>query len=372
MNFNVGHRVRCRQPTVPPFSNRTLHHPSFLPVYMATEFAHHRTDCNNQTVHPITPAEFFYTDPTMSCGRRIPNMVSELRVSDCFQLNTPPPVMSACPAPPTRPDPFRSEPHPTRDLGSLTFKINTLHPPVQPSCVILQLTQEEDQAITNLLKLHHQQPIQSDETLAALQMVSSSVELNPISFLHPDLMDSTSAEEVYKPFCSDEQYPRQQGRSWSDTELEAANTLLSCFSLMEEDIWGQNHSKSAVKRSDPLLYQHHRDSSISTETPKGSETFPALTTADCTQNDIGYIGFSCAREYGEPGWRDFGFVVGRRDDVHLPVRESTLSSDSKSKSTSGASGDFLDMKERMLSDSEGDAVQVLLSLGDMGALDIVQ
>lgn len=278
--------------------------------------------------------------------------------------------MSACLAPPTRPDPFRSEPHPTRDLGSLTLKINTLHPPVQPSCVILQLTQEEDQAITNLLKLHHQQPIQSDETLAALQMVSSSVALNPISFLHLDLMDSTSAEEVYKPFCSDEQYPRQQGRSWSDTELEAAYTLLSCFSLMEEEIWGQNHSKSAVERSDPLLHQHHRDSSISTETPKGSETFPALTTADCTQNDTGYIGFSCAREYGEPGWGDFGFVVGRRDDVHLPVCESTLSSDSKS--TSGASGDFLDMKERTLSDSEGDAVQVLLSLGDMGALDIVQ
>ncbi|XP_032367225.1 uncharacterized protein LOC116686341 isoform X2 [Etheostoma spectabile] len=359
---NVGHRVRCRRPTVPPFSNRTLHHPSFLPVYMATESRHH-TDCNNQTVQPIIPAEFFYTDPTMSCGRRIPN-----KVFDCFQLNTPPPVMSACPAPPTRPDPFRSEAHPTRDLGNLTLKRKTIHPPVQSSRVILQLTQEEDQAITNLLKLHHQQPIQSDKTLAALQMVSSSVELNPISFLHPDLMDSTSAEEVYKPFCSDEQYSRQQGKSWSDLELEAANALLSC--LMEEEIWGQNHSKSALTLSDPLLFQHHKDSSIRTETPKGSESFSALTV-DCTQNNTDHIGFSCARDYREPGWGGFGFVMGR-SDVHLPVCESSMSSDSKAKNTSGAFGNFLEIKERMLSDSEGDAVEVLLSLRDMGALDTMQ
>ncbi|XP_034712266.1 uncharacterized protein LOC117934597 isoform X2 [Etheostoma cragini] len=350
---NVGRRVRCMRPTVPPLSNRTLHHPSFLPVYMATE-SHHHTDWNNQTVHPIIPAEFFYTDPTTSCGRRIPN-----KVSDCFQLNTPPPVMSACPAPPTRPDPFRSEAHPTRDLGSLTLKRKTIHPPVQPSRVILQLTQEEDQAITNLLKLHHQQSVHSDQTLAALQMVSSSVELNPISFLHPDLMDSTSPEEVYKPFCSDEQYSRQQGKSWSDMELEAANALLSC--LMEKEIWGQNPSKSALTLSDTLLCQQHKDSSRSSEPPKGSETFSVLT-ADCTQNNTDHTGFSCARDYGEPGWGGFGFVMGR-SDVHLPVFE---------KKTQVASGNFLEIKERTLSDSEGDAVEVLLSLRDMGALDTMQ
>ncbi|XP_044040529.1 uncharacterized protein LOC122870422 isoform X2 [Siniperca chuatsi] len=378
MSYNEGHCVRSRQPVLPPFSNRTLHHPSLLPLYMA---AHPHADCNNQTVHPIIPAEFFYTDPTMSCGRRIPNIVSQLRVFDCFQLNTPPPVMSACLAPPTRPDPFRSGPHPTRDLGSPTLTINTLHPPVQPSQVILQLTQEEDQAITNLLKLHHQEPIQRVETLTAPQM-----DLNPIPFLsHPEPM------EVYKPFCSDVQHPRgaslqdqlQQGRCWSDRELEAANTLSSHFSLMEkEKIRGQNHNKSAATLPDPLPYRRHEDSSINTETQQGSETLPALITTDRTQNDIGYISFTCVSEHGEPGCGDLGFVEGRSaDDVHLPIGEEYLASSlpprlpsrsSEAESRSSVSGDFSEVKERTLSDCEGDAVHVLLSLGDMGALAIVQ
>ena len=34
------------------------------------------------SVHPIIPAELFYSDPSMSRGRRIPNIVSDLRVSD--------------------------------------------------------------------------------------------------------------------------------------------------------------------------------------------------------------------------------------------------------------------------------------------------
>lgn len=40
---------RSRQPTLPPYSNRTLHHPSFMPQYMAAAFAHHHTDFTNQT-----------------------------------------------------------------------------------------------------------------------------------------------------------------------------------------------------------------------------------------------------------------------------------------------------------------------------------
>lgn len=174
--------------------------------------------------------------------------ISLHQVFDCFQLNTPTPVMSACPAPTPRPDPFRSGPHPTRDLGSLTLKISTLHPPVQPgSQVVLQLTQEEDQAITNLLKLHHQEPVHRDESLTAPQMDFSGVDLDPVPMLsHPESTHSTSAEEVYKPSCSDVQHLReasmqsqlQQRRCWSDVELEAADTLLSRFNLTGEDkIW---------------------------------------------------------------------------------------------------------------------------------------
>ncbi|AWO97592.1 putative histone deacetylase complex subunit SAP25 [Scophthalmus maximus] len=87
------------------------------------------------------------------------------QVFEFFRLNTPPPVMSACLAPPSRPDPFRSGSHPTRDLGSTDWRLNHIRSSAQPSRAILQLTWEEDQAITNLLKLH--QSGESDETLAA-------------------------------------------------------------------------------------------------------------------------------------------------------------------------------------------------------------
>ncbi|XP_039997398.1 uncharacterized protein LOC120797636 isoform X2 [Xiphias gladius] len=358
MNDSEGHLAGPRRPVVPPFSTRTLHHPSFLPLYMAAGFAHPHGDCNDRAVLPITPAEFFYTDPAMSCGRRIPNIVF-----DCLRLNTPLPVMSACLAPPTRPDPFKSGPHPTRDLGSPKWRMNPVHSPVRPSRAVLQLTQEEDQAITNLLKLHHQEPGQSDETLTAAPMDFSSVaeppvDLNPCPFLtHPKPMDFTSAEEVYKPPCSDVQYPRmaglgsqlQRGRGWSDMEFEAVDTLLSRFSVMEEDrIWGKCHQKSAVTLPDAPPYQHYKDLPVGTENRQESAALPALKATHSPQSDIGYIRLTCVSENGEPGWGEFRSVEDR-----------------------SVSGDFSEVRERMLSDSEGDAVHVLLSLGDMGTLDIL-
>ncbi|KAL6118566.1 uncharacterized protein ACO6RY_03348 [Pungitius sinensis] len=204
MDHNEGHS--SRRPTVPPLSTRTLRHPSFVPVYVAAAFAHHRTDRRNPTLPVITPAELFYTDPTMSRGRRVPIVHAELKVLDCFRLNTPPPVMSAFPAPPSRPDPFRSGAHPTRDLGSLSLRVNTAGP---RRVVVVQLTQEEDQAVTNLLKLHHQEeeePLRSGEALAG----------------------------AFGPLCSE--VPRageagwlQRGEFWSVLELEAADTLVSGF-----------------------------------------------------------------------------------------------------------------------------------------------
>ncbi|XP_056225239.1 uncharacterized protein LOC130164494 isoform X1 [Seriola aureovittata] len=326
MNCSGGH-ARPRQQVLPSFSTRTLQHPSFLPLYMAAGFAHHHIGCNDQAVHPIIPVEVFYTDPAMSCGRRIPNIVTDLGVLDCFQLNTPPPVMSACLAPPNRPDPFRSGPHPTRDLGCPRWRTNPIHSPVQPNRAVLQLTQEEDQAITNLLKLHHHGPRQSDQTLTATQMDFFSVAGPPVN-LNPCL------------------FPR---RGWSDTELEAADTLLSRFSLMEEDrIWEQCHQKSAVTRLDPPTYQHDMDLPINTDTRQESEALPTLK-APLSQSDISYIGFTCASENTEPVWGDSRSVEDR-----------------------GATGYFSEVGERMLSDLEGDAVHVLLSLGDMGTPDILQ
>lgn len=245
--------------------------------------------------------------------------------------------MSARPAPPASPDPFRSGPHPTVDLGNLSFTISTLHPPVRLSRAVVQLTQEEDQAITHLLKLHHLEP------------TAPHMDFLP----HPEPVDATSAEEEYEPVCSDAQHFReaglrgrsQSGRCWSSTELEVAETLWSGFSLVEEDrIWGENYSEPADTLPDHLQQQ-------------GTETLPSSIT-DGTQK---VIGCSHVRESGEPGWGDLGFVEGGN-------AEGYLASSLPPKSRLSALG----VKKRTLSDSEGAAVHVLLSLGDVTALEINQ
>ncbi|XP_044196842.1 uncharacterized protein LOC122973422 isoform X1 [Thunnus albacares] len=347
MNYNEEPSPSPRQPVLPPLSNRTLHHPSFLPLYMSAGSAHHHSSFNTQTVLPIIPPELFYTDPTMHCGRRIPNTVSQFRSFDRFQLNTPPPVMSASLAPPNRPDPFRSGTHSIRDLGSSSWRIHIIHPTTQPSWVVLQLTQEEDQAITNLLKLHHHEPLQRDETLTALHMDSSGLSeplvdnMDTSSLCSPsECTDPTLVEELDDPFYSDPQHPMeaglmsqvQQERRWSDVELEAADTLLSRFSLTEED-------------------------KLRVQTQQGCE---ALIPARPTQNHVGYVGFSRVREDG--GWTEVTSVEGRNtDDIpkEYPASSSLVTSGSI------VFGDLSGVKDRKLSDSEGDAVRGLLSLGDM-------
>ncbi|XP_041636144.1 uncharacterized protein LOC121505074 [Cheilinus undulatus] len=289
-----GHCNRLRRPTLPPFSNKTLHHPSFQPLYVVSSQAHH-----NQTVLPIiTPAELFYTDPTMAYGRRIHYSVGQLKVLDCFQLNTPPPLMSACLAPTARPDPFRSAPHPTMDLGSLTLKVNSPLPHVQQSCLILQLTQEEDQAVTNLLKLHHQEAGKSEETIQPLHSSETSVRNNV-------------------------------GRCWSDKELEAAKTLLRGFGLVEEDKMGSKNIAGVPSDTLPDL-------------PHGSETLSAVITPECTKEDMT---FCDAQKDGEQCCRDI-----------------------LSKNRPSISEGFPEGNTQTLSESEGDAVHVLLSLADMAVL----
>lgn len=135
------------------------------------------------------------------------------QVSDCFRLNTPPPIMSTCIAPPIGPGPFGSALHAIRDLGSSTVKVNPLVSSGQLCQVVVQLTQEEDQAITNLLKLHHQEPPPSSQT------VNASLK-SPLSAQSPDLGSGA--------------LPSREGRCWSVKEIEAANTL-TCFSMMEMD-----------------------------------------------------------------------------------------------------------------------------------------
>ncbi|KAG7243419.1 hypothetical protein INR49_011876 [Caranx melampygus] len=318
-----GHSAGARPSVVPCFSTRTLQHPSFLPLYMAAGFAHHHTGSTNQTgeslnyhicvkassscatslssfpsVQHIIPAEVFYTDPTMGRGRRIPNMLSDLG------LNTPPPVMSACLAPPNRPDPFRSGPHPIRNLGCPAWTTTPTYSPVQPSRAVVQLTQEEDQAVTNLLKLHHQEPRQSGETLTAAQGDGDAGppgDLNPCIFRsHSKPTFPTSAEEVHKGVCGDFTHPNkagsgdhlQQGRCWSHVELEAADTLLSGFR-----IWDQCHGKSAEMLPDPPPDQHNKDLPVSTNNQQEPGAEPSLK-ASLSDIDISHIRLTCVGENG--------------------------------------------------------------------------
>ncbi|XP_035503401.2 uncharacterized protein LOC118318137 isoform X2 [Scophthalmus maximus] len=340
------------QAVVPPFSTRTVRHPSLMPLCVAAGFARQQRACDVPALQPITPEEIFYTDPTMSCGRRIPNISSDFEVFEFFRLNTPPPVMSACLAPPSRPDPFRSGSHPTRDLGSTDWRLNHIRSSAQPSRAILQLTWEEDQAITNLLKLH--QSGESDETLAA-----APVNVNACFYQsHPSPTVSTIAEELYKPFFSGGQRPRtailgnqsQQGKCWSVEELEAADTLLSCSIVRGEDrIWARFHQESAVTLPYRRPHWDNKELAMSNETQPGTETLTALRSTDSTPSGTGHIRFTRASQNGAAGRGGFSSVEDQ-----------------------SVSGEFSEASGQVLSDMEGDAVRALLSFGDRGTLNIPQ
>ncbi|XP_021178364.2 uncharacterized protein LOC105934633 [Fundulus heteroclitus] len=157
--------VGVRQTVLLPISNRTLQQPSFLPHYAPAGFHPHFHG------YPMTPADLRYTSPTLPCGRRVYNGLGGKMVFNCCQLNTPLPVMSACVAPPNRPDPFRAGPYPTYSLGSTSWTMQSLPPAQEQPRLIVQLTQQEDQAITNLLELHHQEAPRAEGTITGFPNV---------------------------------------------------------------------------------------------------------------------------------------------------------------------------------------------------------
>lgn len=186
--------------------------------------------------------------------------------------------MSPCLAAPNRPDPFLLGQYPTRDLGSPTWRI---HPQVQSRRAIIQLTQEEDQAITNLLKLHHQEALQHHDLITAVHPDFSNA-INPLPFLtDPTLQDSSTAEEAPKPACINGQYQweLQQRRGWSDSELEAANTLLGGFNQDQGDfLRTPDQYKMETTGPDTLLCQK-------TEMQQDSETLSGSVTCDSLKCD---------------------------------------------------------------------------------------
>lgn len=129
----------------------------------------------------------------------------------------------------------------------------------------------------------------------------------------------------------------QQGRCWSHVELEAADTLLTGFR-----IWDQCHGKSAEMLPDPPPDQHGKDLPVGTKNQQEQEAEPSLK-ASLSDTDTSHIGLTGPGEDG--------------GQVHMDE---------------GPSGDFPEVTERVLSDLEGDAVHVLLSLADIGPLDTQQ
>lgn len=83
--------------------------------------------------------------------------MKELKEFDYTQLSSPTPIMSAVPAPPTGPDAFWSGQHLTRNLGSSTWETDSSVSSLHPQRFVIQLTEEEDQAITTLLTLHYEE-----------------------------------------------------------------------------------------------------------------------------------------------------------------------------------------------------------------------
>ncbi|XP_015234981.1 PREDICTED: uncharacterized protein LOC107087757 [Cyprinodon variegatus] len=260
----------------------------------------------------MCPEELFYTDPTLPCGKRIYN---EKVVFKCTQLNTPPPIMSACVAPPNHPDPFRAGPHPIYNLGTPDWSTGSIRPRVQPRFVIIQLSQQEDQVITDLLTLHHQEAPQSKECISAAHIAfPAALKSNP-----GDL--NTSLEEANKVICTD---APEEGQSWSDAEYEAANTLLSSFNLVDDYL-----IPNRITPPDHLRFQ-------TSEAELEYQSLSPLVTCDRSENG------SCMERNSEI-----------RSDTGPSEPEKSFLSKMEGRS-----------EEPMLMDLERDAVQVLLSLGE--------
>ncbi|KAJ8254796.1 hypothetical protein GJAV_G00197440 [Gymnothorax javanicus] len=159
------HQNKNPRPVIlPPYSTRTLHHPSFLPLYMAvgsTQGSRQAPGHWGISVPAMIPSDFFYTDPTLPPGGRVLNCVTQLEAFECCQLNTPPPVMSTIADSAPGFDPFRRQPHPTRDLGTQLWtwdSLSTFKPRTAGGKIseVIQLSAEEEEAITGLLRLHYQ------------------------------------------------------------------------------------------------------------------------------------------------------------------------------------------------------------------------
>ncbi|XP_023688295.2 uncharacterized protein [Paramormyrops kingsleyae] len=221
----MAEQTGSRPLVFPDASSRTLQHPSFVSLYMAVGSMQcgWRARSRSFPAPAMIPSDFFYNDPLQAPGHRIPNNVAQLEVFECCQLNTPAPIMSASITPPIRADPFRTEPRLIRDLGSQVWawdhlcapQTSTLGPTLRPRREVIQLSAEEDQAITNLLKLRH-------------DSISEPNHETPCQLRWSPAMPANQEDDASID-CIPQMTMTSKGQSgqWSDTELEAADILLT-------------------------------------------------------------------------------------------------------------------------------------------------
>lgn len=208
--------------------------------------------------------------------------------------------MSSCVVSSNHQHPLRSELHPVADLRQSEWTVNSLNSAVQPDGSIVQFTEEADQTTTYLLSLN-QQEVQgpSDESQREF------LDLIPSDILSEDL------GAIFRDEGADVSLSQDGGRLWSEEELEAAETLLSCFNLTEEE--------ALTFLDDIVPFQRNEHGS---QTGLCECTFPS--------------------EMIDPGETEY-----RSEEV----RGASMAT------------------ERMLSDSECDAVRVLLSIWDVALLE---
>ncbi|XP_051913926.1 uncharacterized protein LOC127595920 [Hippocampus zosterae] len=196
-----------RRAVEPPSSYRTLQQPSHMAEYEAAGLglSPRRQDLVwapvwDRDSSSVPTASYYEATPWWGA---IPHTVRPLGPARSgLRLNTPPPIMCTSPAPPNRADPFPRGPHAFRVLGG---------PAPMPCCnghpgrAVVQLSAEEDLAVTCLLKLGYRDPEDPQVGWAVLAPPCGPSGAGWLEFRRPD--DVEHYEEFLLPIPLTEEHP---------------------------------------------------------------------------------------------------------------------------------------------------------------------
>ncbi|XP_019713765.1 uncharacterized protein LOC109508309 [Hippocampus comes] len=169
-----------RRAVQPPSSHRTLQQPSRMAEYEAAGLGLSPprqyliwAPIWDRDSSSDSPASYYEATPWWGAIPRTARLLGPAWSG--LRLNTPPPLMCTSPAPPNRADPFPRGPHAFRVLGGPTW---------MPCCdghpgrTVVQLSAEEDLAVTCLLKLRYRDP---EDPQVGLQNIMGSCQLEQLA-----------------------------------------------------------------------------------------------------------------------------------------------------------------------------------------------